>query len=256
MEMASGRNFSPEFATDNTDALLINEAAADAIGWDKPLGKKIQGYEPNPRTIIGVVKDFHFSSPHRKIAPLFISNRMDRLRAIFVRIKPVGIAAALDFLEKKWKKFDPARPFEYYFLDESFEQQYRADEKLSKIFSNFTFFAIFIACLGLLGLISYAAEQRTKEIGIRKTLGASVPNIVVLLSREFALMVLIANIIAWPTAYLALNKWLQNFAYKTEINPWIFVMSAFLALVIAILTISFQSVKAALANPVDSLKYE
>jgi len=259
MGVADGRNFSTEFPVDTSESILVNEMAVELIGWKSPLGKTI-GYAADPddkrMRVVGVIKDFHFSSPHRKIAPLFVYHDPGRYRALFIRITPHDISGTLKFIEQKWQEFDPNRPFEYSFLDESFDRQYRNEEKLSRIFSNFTLFAILIACLGLFGLASFSAEQRTKEIGIRKVLGASVSNIVLLLSRDFARWVLLANLLAWPTAYLLMNQWLQRFAYRTDISIWTYLLAAVLALLIAMLTIGFQSARVAVVNPVESLKYE
>jgi len=257
MEIVKGRNFSKDFPADANESVLINEKAVEVIAWEEPLGKKI-GYtsDPNPKTVVGVVKDFHFSSPHRVIAPLFISTGTNRIRSFFVKVSPVDINGTLKFIENKWKTFDPGRPFEYSFLDESFDQQYKVEEKLMQIFTYFTFLAIFIACLGLFGLISFSAEQQTKEIGIRKVLGASVKNIVFLLSREFIKWVLIANIIAWPLSWFALNKWLQNFAYRIDMTFWPFLIAGIMVLIIAFITVSQQAIKAAIMNPVKSLRYE
>ena len=212
--------------------------------------------ERNVKRVVGVVGDFHYKSLHMQIESLYISRESDRFRNLFVRIGPRNIPSTLEFLETTWKKFDPARPFEYFFLDESFDMQYRAEERMQRIFFYFTLLAILIACLGLFGLASFAAEQRTKEIGIRKVLGASVSGIVLLLSREFTKWVLIANLIAWPVAWFALNRWLDNFAYHTEIRWHLFVLSGALALGIALITVSFQAVRAAQSNPVDAIKYE
>jgi putative ABC transport system permease protein len=162
----------------------------------------------------------------------------------------------LQFLEKRWELLQPAFPFEYSFLDEAFDRQYRFEKKLSQIFTYFTFLAILIACLGLFGLASFSTEKRTKEIGIRKALGASVSEIILMLSKEFTKWVLAANVIAWPIAYFAMKQWLQNFAYRTEIGFSTFILAGVLAFVIALLTVGYQSIKAARANPVEALRYE
>lgn len=188
--------------------------------------------------------------------PLYIDNDPSNFLYISIKIKPDDIAKTLRFLKKKWSEIAPAQTFDYFFLDESFDLQYRADEKLVAIFSNFTFLSIFIACLGLFGLASFTAEQRTKEIGIRKALGATISGIILLLSKEFTKWVLVANIIAWPITYLAMNRWLQNFAYRINIGIGTFILAALLALVIALLTVGYQAIKAARANPVEALRYE
>ncbi|UCC38314.1 MAG: ABC transporter permease [Candidatus Aminicenantes bacterium] len=260
IEIAAGRNFSADFRTDIEQSILINETAAKKFGWVNPIGKTIREISMSRKvskyTVIGVVKDFHMESLHKQISPLFIRFTTHIFNSLSVRISPENIPQTLSFLRDKTRQVDPHRPFEYTFLDDSFDAQYRAEERLSKIFSYFSVLAIFIACLGLFGLASFTAEQRTKEIGIRKVLGASVSGIVVLLSREFIKWVLIANAIAWPVSYLAMAKWLQNFAYRTAISPLPFIISFVLALIITFATISYQSLKAALANPVDSLRYE
>jgi putative ABC transport system permease protein len=259
MEIAEGRNFSREFPADTAESILINETAVRTIGWDDPIGKTIY-YSGDPdkakKRVVGVVKDFHYMSLHMEIEPLYIGREMDLFRFVFVRINQRNIPATLAFLESKWKEFDPGRPFEYYFLDESYDLQYRPEEKLRSIFFNFTLLAIFIACLGLFGLASFAAEQRTKEIGIRKVLGASVSGIVLLLSKEFTKWVLIANLIAWPVVWLASKKWFENFAYHTEIKWHLFIVSGVLAMCIALVTVMSQAIKTAQASPVNAIKYE
>jgi putative ABC transport system permease protein len=261
IEIIAGRNFSSEFASDNSQAILINATAAKQFNWENPIGKTIDWPIPDTdkmvsKTVIGVAQDFHTESLHKKIRPLYIDNRTARFRYVSLKLKPLTISDTLSFLRKKWKQIDPAQTFDYFFLDEAFDRQYKADEKLSQIFSYFTFLAIFIACLGLFGLASFTAEKRTKEIGIRKILGASVSGIISLLSKEFTKWVLVANIIAWPIAYLAMNRWLQNFAYRINIGLGTFVLAALLALIIALLTVSYQAVRAARSNPVDALRYE
>ena len=179
-----------------------------------------------------------------------------RFRFISIKLIPGDISKTLAFLNKKWQEIDPEHTFEYFFLDKTFDRQYKAEDRLIRIFSYFTFLAIFIGCSGLFGLSSYTSEQRTKEIGIRKALGASKSGITLLLSKEFTKWVLMANLIAWPLAYLAMNRWLQNFSYRINIGLGTFVLSALLAFIIALLTIGYQAVKAARANPVDALRYD
>jgi len=179
-----------------------------------------------------------------------------RNRYILIKINSGNLPATMELLKKKWTEIIPQLPFDFSFLDETFDRQYKADEKLQAIFSNFGVLAIFISCLGLSGLVSFTAEQRTKEIGIRKALGASISGIIFLLSKEFTKWVLIANLIAWPVAYFAMNQWLQNFAYRINIELGTFILAGVLALIIALLTVGYQAVKAAKANPVDALRYE
>jgi putative ABC transport system permease protein len=190
------------------------------------------------------------------INPLVIHIWPGNTYVFAMRIRPTNIPETLAFIEEKWKEVDPAHPFEYSFMDESFDKLYRSEEKLSQIFSLFSVLAICIAALGLFGLALFMVEQRTKEIGIRKVLGASVGSIFLLVSKEFAYLVLIANVIAWPAAYFLMREWLQNFAYRVNMEPWLFVLSGIVALSIAILTISYQAIKAAIADPVHSLRYE
>ena len=258
IDIIAGRNFSPEFSTDSGRSILINEAAVRKFGWDDPLGKTIVELTGNgiKKTVIGVVRDFHMVSLRNVIEPLYIENDSNRFGYVSIRLQPGNIPRTMGLLENKWKEIDPTRTFDYSFLDESFDSQYRAEESLSRIFTNFSLLAIIIACLGLFGLTSFLVEQRTKEIGIRKVLGASVSDIALLLSREFFKWLLVANIIAWPVAYYAMNKWLQSFAYRITLGPGVFFLAALMALLIAVFTVSYQSIKAALANPISALRYE
>jgi putative ABC transport system permease protein len=203
-----------------------------------------------------VLKDFHFASLHQEIGSLTVRFFEGPLPFIAVRIRPDDIPGALAFIEEKWRAFAPDQPFEYSFLDQDFDALYQAEQSLGKIFVVFAVFAIFIACLGLFGLASFTAEQRTKEIGVRKVLGASVPQLVVLLSKEFTVLVVIAFVVAAPVTFFAMRDWLGAFAYHADISVGIFLMAGVLALVIAWLTVSYQSIKASIANPVDSLRYE
>jgi putative ABC transport system permease protein len=257
IKIAAGRNFSSLSGNDDSDTILINEESARRFGWDNPVGKTIRNLSDNKtKKIIGVVRDFHLRSLHYGISPLYIDYVPSRFRFISIKLIPGDISKTLAFLNKKWQEIDPEHTFEYFFLDKTFDSQYKAEDRLIRIFSYFTFLAIFIGCSGLFGLSSYTSEQRTKEIGIRKALGASISGITLLLSKEFTKWVLMANLIAWPLAYLAMNRWLQNFAYRINIGLGTFVLSALLAFIIALLTIGYQAVKAARANPVDALRYE
>jgi putative ABC transport system permease protein len=260
IEIVAGRNFSADLKTDASQSVIINETAVKKFGWDNPLSKTIQELTMSQKlrkyTVIGVVKDFHMESLRKQITPLFIGCTTHILNSLSVRIKPENIPETISFLRTKMKQIDPLRPFEYAFLDDSFDAQYRAEERLSRVFSYFSILAIFIASLGLFGLASFTAEQRTKEIGIRKVLGASVGGIVLLLSKEFTKWVLVANVIAWPIAYFSLRLWLQGFAYRTNLTLAAFVLSAAISIFVALLTVSYQAIKTAIANPVDSLRYE
>ncbi len=262
MKIIAGRNFSIEFSTDPDDAIIINEVAAKKYGWDNPIGKKIGFFsgdemkEVRYRNVIGVVQDFHVRSLHDKILPLLLTNESGYLEEIAVRINAGSVSGVLDFLKEKWTKFDPNRPFDYYFLDRNFNQQYQSDESLQKIIGCFTLFAIFIACLGLYGMASFMAEQRFREIGVRKTLGASVPNIIVLISKDVVKLIIIANIIALPIAYYVFHRWLESFAYHTQISALTFLVSAALVFFIGYSTTAYQSIKAALLNPVEAIRAE
>jgi putative ABC transport system permease protein len=206
--------------------------------------------------IVGVVNDFNFESLHNEIVPIIflITNRGNN--QVTVRISGKDIPETLSFLKQKWAEYRPGYPFDYEFLNQKLNSLYRKDQKLGSAFGIFALIAVIIACLGLFGLASYTSEVRTKEIGVRKVLGASVSNIVFLMSREFMWLIIIANIVAWPIAYYAMSKWLGEFAYAAGINIWLFIFAGALALFIAIMTVSYQSIKAALQNPVKSLRYE
>jgi putative ABC transport system permease protein len=260
IEMAAGRNFSKKYSTDAKNAFIVNEATVREIGFASPaeaIGKKLLiGFYGVEGTIMGVTKDHHISSLHEEIEPLVMIHTPQFFYSMAVKISSDNIPQTLSFIEKTWSKFIPEFPFTYSFLDEYIDRLYKGDEQTARIVRTFSVIAVFIACLGLFGLATFAAERRTKEIGIRKVLGATSSNITFLLSTEFTKWVLVANIIAWPIAYYAMNRWLQGFAYRINIGIWSFVLSAVMAFVIALLTVSYQSVKAAIANPVESLRYE
>jgi putative ABC transport system permease protein len=261
LEMAQGRFFSRDHPTDSS-AIIINEAALKVFGWDQPINKKINDWS-EPRNIfhvIGVVKDFHYESMHQKVRPmglLFLNGTYKwSPDYISVRVNPGNIGQTIELIENTWDAFSPKLPLEYSFLDEDYDRLYKNEQQTQQLFIIFSFLSIFIACLGLLGLASFMAEQRTKEIGIRKALGATVNHIAIMLSKDFTKWVLLANLVAWPVAYIAMHKWLQDFAYRIEISGWMFVFAGVLAFIIALLTVSFQVVRAARKNPVDSLQYE
>jgi ABC-type antimicrobial peptide transport system permease subunit len=255
MEMKEGRTFSREFSTDPANYIL-NETAVKAMGIDSPVGKRLT-LMGNTGTIIGVVKDYHFRSLHTPVAPLVLRLYQPRwLNFMFVRVKPGDISDVIKILESKWNDFAPGHPFEYRFTDDNLAGLYIAEQRIRAMFNYFTLLAVCIACLGLFGLAAFTAEQRTKEIGIRKVLGDSVSGIVVMLSKEFMFWVVLSNIIAWPVAYVVMTGWLRNFAYRAPISIFIFVTAGVMALVIAWLTVGYQSVKAALANPIEALRYE
>lgn len=258
IQIAAGRNFSPEFPSDPQESVLINETAALKFGWTDPLGKKIQEIYGTKQTkiVIGVIEDFHMSSLHSAIEPMYITSSHPGINVLCVRTSPGNVAELLDTIRSIWTDFATSTPFDYFFLDESFDRQYRAEERLSRLFSAFSLLAIFIACLGLFGMACYAAERRTKEIGIRKVLGASTSGIVFLMSRELIQVFLLANLVSWPLVYLASQKWLQNFAYRTDIGIGIFLLSTLFTLILTLGTVSYHAIKTASADPVDALRYE
>jgi putative ABC transport system permease protein len=262
LELVEGRFFSKEIPTDR-QAMILNESKARELGVDDLLNKRIEMWVGDGNEwfhIIGIVKDFHYESFHKPVKPL----EMTMLHGaclwpesyLSVRIRTGDVRGTMAHIRKAWDEVMAGTPFEFSFLDAIYDAQYRNEERTGRVFTIFTFFALFVACLGLLGLASFAAEQRTKEIGIRKVLGASVPGIILLMSREFTRWVLLSNIVAWPVAYFLMHRWLQSFAYRSEIGFLAFIFSGLIALGVALLTVSFQAIKAAAANPVDSLRYE
>jgi putative ABC transport system permease protein len=259
MKLLAGRNFSADFGTDST-AIVLNETAAKTFGWGKQaIGHTLtrpqnDGAKVTYR-VIGIVEDFHFRSLHERIAPLVMT--LGKTGGfLIVKTKSQDVTGLLDVLKRQWTILLPDEPFVYSFLDESFNATYRAEQRTGQIVGIFAGLTIFIACLGLFGLATFTAEQRTKEIGVRKVLGASVFSIVGLLSKDFLKLVLVAIVIASPIAYYAMHRWLQDFAYRVDINWWVFALAGLPAVGIALLTVSFQSVKAALVNPVKSLRSE
>ncbi|MFD2247098.1 ABC transporter permease [Pontibacter ruber] len=253
IELKEGRNYDRRMKTDETEGVIVNEAAARWMGWDNPIGKRIE-YNDRDLQVIGVVKDFHVQSLHTKVEPLVLKLRPQSAGYVLVRLKPENMASTVRFVENQWQAFDPKHPMEYFFMDEHFDKQYRAEAKMLTVFGYFAGLTILIACLGLFGLASFTAEQRTKEIGIRKVLGSSTSDIVVLLSKDFAVLVLIAIVLASPIAWYGMDKWLQDFAYRTELNWWTFALAGFAALLIALVTVSFQAVKAASLDPVKAIR--
>jgi putative ABC transport system permease protein len=255
MKMAQGRFFSREYSTDISNYIL-NETAVKMMGMQSPLGKRFSiGNQQG--TVIGVVKDYHHGSLHTPIEPIVFKLFYEpEVRMISIRVNSTNVPGTLKFIESKYKKIAPNFLFRYNFLDETIDNFYKTEQKLGSIARYLTFLTMFIACLGLLGLSLYLVEQRTKEIGIRKVFGASVSGIIWLISKEFMKWVMIAFIIACPLAWYVMNHWLQNFVYRTSIEWWMFVFTGVAALAIAFLTISFQTIKAARTNPVESLKYE
>jgi putative ABC transport system permease protein len=258
VKLKDGRFFSRDFTTDSTYAVIINERAAKLLGYENPVGRKLNGFFGDGERvldIIGVTEDVHYEPLHQPILPMVTLINRGAPTRVVLRLRG-DVPSIIHDVEEQWKMFSGGQPFTSYFLDERLERFYRADQALGKLFGIFAGVGIFISCLGLLGLVTYATEQRTKEIGIRKALGASTPGIMGLLSKEFIKLVIIGNIIAWPVSYYFINGWLQDFAYRVDLGWGVFVLAGGLALVIALLTVSAQTVKAALANPVEALKYE
>jgi putative ABC transport system permease protein len=261
MEMAAGRNFSKDFATDST-GMIINETAAKLLGLDNPINKKIYTYYQDQSgsrlvsyNIIGVVKNFHFESLKENIGPLcFRYGKSDW--AVAFKVNTANVQGLISNIESKWKSMAPGQPFIYNFMDEAFNDMYRVEQRTGKLGFTFAFIAILIACLGLFGLATYMAEQRTKEMGIRKVLGATTESLVQLLSKDFLQLVLIALVPAIPVAWYFMHTWLKDFAYRITIPWWVFAIAGFAAILIALLTVSYQSIKAAMMNPVKNLKSE
>lgn len=250
----AGRSFSKEFSTD-AEAFLINQTLAKKLGWADPVGKKIMRDGKHP--VIGMISDFHFSTLHTKIEPLLITMKpWDGYYYLAIRVAPGNLTNTLDALEKKWMEVLPDQPFSVEFLDRYVANAYASESNTGETFLYFSLLAVFIACLGLFGLANYSGEQKRKEIGIRKVYGASNRNILTQLSSDFTKWVIVANILAWPLAYWAMDKWLQLFEYRTEISFWIFVLTFGITSVISVITIIYQVIHAARANPVDTIKYE
>jgi putative ABC transport system permease protein len=265
IEVVKGRGFSKTITTDFAEAVLINETAEKKLGWNDPLGKTIEFPSDEGlvrKTIIGVFKDIHQRSLYSVVEPTVIEYIgtqgaiENRARRLTLRLNTENIPRTMTRIEQKWKEVYPNHPYYCFFLDEFFNSQHRAEGKLGSIFRTFSILAVIISCLGLFGLASFTAELRTKEIGIRKVLGSTAMSIVILLCRKFIFLVTLSNIIAWPIAFFGMKKWLQNFPYSVNLRIDVFAITAMLTFAIAILTVGYQSLKAALANPVDSLRYE
>lgn len=269
MILLEGQNFSENPAVDST-LVLLNETAVKMLGWKSPIGKELSvpqaGMEGGGKAkisyrvkIAGVVKDFNFRSLHERIAPMILCYRNNPIQSIdyfTVRVSGANMPGTLSFLREMGERFDPTHPFEYNFLDERLDEFYRSEQRLEKIFRFSAFLAITIAAMGLFGLVAYVTEQRTKEIGIRKVLGASIPNILYLLGKEFCLLILVASVIAFPLGWLIMNRWLQDFAYRIEPGISVFLAAGTITILITLLTTSYQAIRAAIKNPVESLRYE
>jgi putative ABC transport system permease protein len=264
MQIKRGRDFSLDIPADTTYGVIINEATAVRMNWKEPLGKKVRigngpPQEGQPETpmaeVVGVVKDFHQQSLYSPIEPLIMLYRRNN-PVVHIKVEAQDIPQTLAFIERTWKQIYPSQLFEYRFLDQDFESAYHADEIRGRIFTAFSTLTILIACLGLFGLATFTTEQRVKEIGVRKVLGASVSGIVLLLSKDFTKLVLLSFPIAIPIAWYAMSKWLENFPYRTSVSIDIIVIACLITLLICWTTVIYQSVKAALANPATSLRSE
>lgn len=257
--VAAGRTFSKEIPSDDSLAFVINEAAAREIGWENQhdgVGKEFS-YGGTTGQLIGIVKDFHFESLHQRIIPMvFFANTSNRYSAVSIKIASADMKQGIAHVEKVWKEFLPGRPFEYEFISDNYKDLYKAEQDQNQLFIIFALLAIFIACLGLFGLATHNTLLRIKEIGIRKVLGANILSVLGLLSREIVILIIVANLVAWPVAWYFLDAWLSSFAYHIEINLLVFFLAAVIALFIALITVSTQTIKAAVSNPVNALRYE
>ena len=263
MRLVAGRNFSKSFVSDPTTGVLVNETLVKEFGIENPVGKPLHGFMPmlfkKPPIILGVVNDFNFKSLHQKVKPAILTSHpryWARYRNLYIKLRPGALSRTLTFLKKSWLEVAPQVPFDYFFLDEEVQQQYAAEMRWMDLMRIATAIAIVIACMGLFALVSLMIGKRTKEIGIRKVLGASIASLLMLLTRDFVRTLAVSYVIAIPLAWFAMNRWLQDFAYHVEIGLWVFVLAGGLALVIALLTLSTHAIRAALANPVEALKYE
>ena len=255
LKMSRGRFFSKEYMTDVSDGYVVNEAAVKAMEMDDPIGKELTIWELKGR-IVGVIQDYHFESLRSKIVPMAMRIQPDNYYQACVRIRPGDVPATLAFLEKKWHEIYPEYPFEYRFLDDAIDSRYRSEERIGKIVTHFTILAILISSLGLFGLASFAAERRTKEIGIRKVCGATVMGLLLLLSKDFLRLVLFAWILAIPAAYYLMDKWLSVYAYRVPLNIFVILFAGMVSIIVSIFTVSYHTLKAARANPVQALRYE
>ena len=257
IKITKGRNFSQEYSSDAAGAFLINETAEKLLSWENPIGRELIHWSGKKGKIVGVMKDFNFSPLHLKIEPLYLFLDPNfRNYLLSVNVSGLNLPGTIKFIEEKFNTIYPKYPFKYEFFDEAFSNAYKTEQDMGNGFSVFSLIAIFISCLGLLGLASFTAESRTKEIGIRKVMGARISEISYQLIKDFIKWVLVANIVAWPVAYYFMNNWLQDFAYRSELTIWIFLLSGVIALGIACVAVAYQAIRAASANPVKSLRYE
>ncbi len=261
MELVSGRNFDAERAADAEEMAIINEHLADILGWSDPVGRTLPVSKVNEAlqpTVIGVVKDFHFDPLHRRIQPLFLTQNpaYHGLYHVFVRIQPGTVKQVLRELEEAWSSVVPGDPFEWSFLDANLEAQYREEERWTRIVGLSAGFVVVITCLGLLGQVTMAVTRRTREIGIRKVLGATAAQVVKLMAAESTVLLGLASAVSWPLSYMALQSWLEGFAYRIELAPWVFLLATGVVMTLTLLLVALQSAGAALRSPADSLRYE
>ncbi|MGB2906374.1 MAG: FtsX-like permease family protein, partial [Candidatus Aminicenantaceae bacterium] len=255
-EIVEGRDFDKSFPSDPGQAVIVNETLARFMGWEDPIGKRVKQFTNLDGQVIGVVKDFHFASLHNRIEPILIRMIAQPMGSLFVRLRGNDLVRTMGFLEDRWAELNPNRPFIYSFLDEAFDRQYDADRRQNRLVQVFSVMCILISCLGLLGLSSFTALRRTKEVAIRKVLGASSAQIVLILFREIFALIVLATVVAIPVSLLFIQMWLGKFAYQTGISPILFIATGVGAVLVAFLTASFHSMKAALSNPTDNLRYE
>jgi putative ABC transport system permease protein len=257
MKILNGRDFLPGPKADVENFFIANEAAAKLMGWTKdPIGKRVRFFHATKDgQIIGIVKDFNFSSLHNAVEPLLIAKASPDGGFLHLKLKG-DLSNTIGYIKKKWEHYDPNHPFEYFYLDQRFNEQYKADETQYKLLSGLSFICIFISLLGLLGLSAFTAAQRTKEIGVRKVLGARIPDIIFMLSKNVMILVILAAAIVIPISYWVMTRWMENFAYRTQLNYLLFLVVTLFALGFVFLTVLFQSLKTARSNPVKSLKYE
>jgi len=255
-KIIQGRNFSESFGTDSREAIIVNEAFVKQANWKNPLGKKISTNFREEAKIVGVIKDFNYHSLRLDIKPLIIHCPPDRAYHASIRISGQNIPGTMAHIKNTYNNFMTTYPFDFRFLDDIYNQMYRGEQKLGILFGLFSIIAVSIACLGLFGMASHACERRTKEIGIRKVLGASISNILGILMKDFARLIMIANFAAWPIAYFIMSQWLNGFVYRTGFGAGIFLLSGTVTLLVAALTVSFHSVRTANASPSVSLRYE
>jgi len=255
IEMAQGRAFSRDYPSDEGKAWVVNEETARLMEKESVIGERFD-FQGVKGTIIGVMKNFHYQSVRTNIEPLVLIVAPQQMNYLMLRLAPGDVAASMKSIEQVWKRVVPNYPFEFSFLDDIFDDMYRSEERMVGLLKYFAGLAILIACLGLFGLANFMAEQRTKEIGIRKVLGASIPGITGLLCRDFLYLVLAANVLAWPAAFFLMKGWLRSYAYRADLSIWIFVGAAMAAVLVAVVSVSYQALRAASADPARSLKYE